>query len=147
MRTEEAEERADVVAEAMTWLRTPHEHGQCVKGAGVDCGRFLIAVFQACDVVPPIEPGAYPYDYHLHRNEERYLPLVESVAHRIHDEPKPGDIALFKFGRVISHGAIMLEPPDFIHTHVYQGVVLDSLEANATFRERLMGYWSVWPRE
>ncbi len=145
MRREEAEERADVISEAMTWLRTPHAHGQCAKGAGVDCGRFLLAVFEACELIEPIEPGEYPYDYHLHKNEERYLPLVERAAHRIEGEPRPGDIALFKFGRCISHGAIMLEAPDFIHAHVQQGVVLDSLEHNPYFSSRLAGYWSIWP--
>lgn len=143
----EVEERADVVTEALSWLRTPHAHGQCVKGAGVDCGRYLLAVFGTCRLIEPIEPGQYPYDYHLHRNEERYLPLVERAAHPIQGDPKPGDIALFKFGRVISHGAIVVEHPLIVHAHIYQGVVVDSLEANVLFRERLVGYWSIWPRE
>ncbi len=37
----EAEQRAAIVKEALTWLGTPFVYGACVKQVGVDCGRFL----------------------------------------------------------------------------------------------------------
>lgn len=61
----EQEQRAAVVAEARTWLGTPYHHEACVKGAGVDCGMLLRAVYIATGVMPKFEVESYPRDWHL----------------------------------------------------------------------------------
>ncbi len=142
---QEARARARVIVAAEGWLRTPHEHGACVPGAGVDCGRLLIAVFAGVGLIEEFDPGPYAYDYHLHRNEERYLPMVERFAAQVERAPLPGDLALFRFGRVISHGAIITAWPAIIHAHVRQGVVRDAVDTNVDLREHFAGIWSLWP--
>lgn len=44
--------RAQVVAEARSWLGTPWVHQHQVKGVAVDCAQHTIAVGQACGFVP-----------------------------------------------------------------------------------------------
>jgi cell wall-associated NlpC family hydrolase len=38
------DERAAVVAEARTWIKTPWRHMADIKGAGVDCAMLLVRV-------------------------------------------------------------------------------------------------------
>ena len=140
----EAEGRAAVVQEALSWQGTPYHHAARIKGAGVDCGQILAAVFEAAGLVPHIEPDEYPGDWCCHRGEERYLGHVEQYAHRIEGPPLPGDIVLYQWGRCISHGAIVVAWPQVIHAYVRQGVILDDAVANSALASRQVGFWSVW---
>ena len=140
-----AEQRQAVVAEALTWLRTPYEHQARVKGAGVDCGQLLAGVFAAVGVIPDPEIAAYPHDWHQHRSEERYLANVERFAHQVERDPLPGDIVLFRFDLAISHGAIVVAWPTIIHSYLRQGVVLDDAVRNHVLRSAQVGVWSIWP--
>ena len=108
--------RAAVVAEAESWLRTPYHHHARVKGAGVDCAQILIGVYGAVGLVEPFDTGEYPMDWMFHRDEERYLAWVERYAREV-AHPLPGDIAVWRFGRTFSHGAIVTEWPHIIHAY------------------------------
>ncbi len=138
-------ERNRVVAEAITWLGTPYHHHARVKGAGVDCGMFLAEVYETVGVMPHVEPGAYSTDWNLHRSEEKYLTQVEQFAARV-DTPQPGDIALFKYGRCVSHGAIVVEWPVVIHSYFGLGVVYANVEMESELTQRLVGVWSPWSK-
>ena len=142
--TEEQAQRLAVVQEALTWLGTPYHTMARVKGAGVDCGMILAEVFHQAGVVPQVDVEAYPADWHLHRGEERYLGVVEQFAGKVDREPLPGDLVLYKFGRCISHGAVVVAWPLIVHAYVRRGVVLDDAERNLDLEGRLAGTWSVW---
>ena len=116
MTATEKDQRAAVIAEARTWLRTEYHHQAHVKGGGVDCAWFLIEVYAAAGLIERFDPGYYPSDWMMHRDEERYLAWVEKYAHRV-DAPQPGDLAVWKFGRTFSHGAIVLDWPTIIHAY------------------------------
>lgn len=134
--------RAEVIAELKTWLGTPYHHQGKVKGAGVDCGQLLIEVFSAVGLSARFDAGYYPPDWHFHRSEERYLGWVQKYA-KPTETPRAGDIALFKFGRCISHGAIVVDWPLMIHSHLGIGCVY----VNATDAElngRLAGFYTVF---
>lgn len=109
--------RAAVIAEARTWLGTPYHSGAHVRGAGVDCGQLLIEVFATLGLVPRIDPGYYPGDWHLHRGDERYLAHVQQHAREIED-PQPADIVLMRFGRAFSHGGIFIGDGQMIHSYL-----------------------------
>lgn len=116
--------REKIVEEALTWLKTPYHHRGNVKGAGVDCAFFLIEVYAAVGLIERFDPGYYPMDIMMHRGEETYLAWVEKFG-KLVDAPKPGDIAVWKFGRIFSHGAIVIDWPNIIHAHrTERGVVL-----------------------
>lgn len=111
------------IEEAMTWIGTPHEHGQRCKGAGVDCGQFLIGVAAAVEIMPAIKVDYYPRDFHLHRDREWYKELVEQYAVEVLFPPKPGDIILYRQGRLYSHGGIVKSWPVIIHSYGGHGVI------------------------
>lgn len=134
--------RAAVVAEARTWLGTPYHHQGRIKGQGVDCAMLLLEVYHACGLVPYVDPRPYPPDWHLHRGQERYLEHVLQHAHAV-DQPRPGDIALYQFGRCVSHGAIVAEWPQIIHSYVREGCVLANGETGK-MAGRLRSFYSIF---
>jgi cell wall-associated NlpC family hydrolase len=143
----EAEQRAAVVAEALTWLGTPYHHQAALKGIGADCAMFPLAVYAEAGLIPAgIHVDDYPMDWAFHRDEERYLAMVERFGHRIDREHLGlGDFVVWRFGRTFSHGAIVVEPPRVIHAYVEAGsVTIDdiSLEGPLTMRPtRCYSFW------
>jgi cell wall-associated NlpC family hydrolase len=116
-------QRSLVVAEAETWLRTPYHHMGRVKGGGTDCLMLLVEVYKEAGVLPHIDVPFYPRDWNLHRDAERYLEGVMRHAREIDGPPRSGDVAVFKFGRCFSHGAIVGSWPRLIHAWWNAGVV------------------------
>jgi NlpC/P60 family putative phage cell wall peptidase len=114
--------RQRVVTEAEGWIGTPFHHAARVKGAGVDCLMLLAEVYERAGVVGHVDPPFYVPDWHLHRDAERYLEGLVPYARPV-EAPLPGDIALFRFGRTFSHGAIVTEWPRLIHAYWTIGVV------------------------
>jgi len=165
MRTEH-EARQAIIAEARSWIGTPYLHQGRVKGVGVDCAMLLLEVYERAGLVPHLElaetvvnPSTeiakYPPDWMLHRDEERYLEIVERFAQRLPDEerlpPLDGDIALYRWGRTISHGAIVDRWPRTIHAYSRSGQVEygegDRGEVGGPGpdgKPRLAGFWSLW---
>jgi len=137
------EQRARVVTEALTWLRTPYHHAARVKGAGVDCAQILIAVYAAVGLIEDFQPADYPSDWMLHRSEERYLGHVMQYAHQV-SAPQPGDIAVWKFGRCFSHGAIVIDYPSIIHAYRPDQMVGYGDATQGELRGREVTYWSFW---
>jgi NlpC/P60 family putative phage cell wall peptidase len=120
--------RAAVVREAESWIGTPFHHAARVKGAGVDCLMLLAEIYERAGVAPHIDPPFYVPDWHLHRDAERYLVGLTRYALEIPGPPQgtgplPGDIALFRFGRTFSHGAIVTLWPRLVHAYWSVGVV------------------------
>jgi len=117
--------RAAVVAEAESWLGTPFHHAARVKGApgpgreagGVDCLMLLAEIYERAGVMGHVEVPFYVPDWHMHRDAERYLEGLTQYAREIPGPPLPGDVALFRFGRTFSHGAVVVAWPRLIHAY------------------------------
>jgi cell wall-associated NlpC family hydrolase len=142
--------RDKVIEEAKTWKGTPHRNGARVKGAGVDCGQILIAVYESAGVLAKgsCDPGYYPADFAMHRGEENYLGWIEKYCDQIDletDAPQPGDVALFQFGRVISHAGIVTTWPRILHSYVGLGVIESDIKeailCDKKGASRLKGVW------
>ena len=160
----EVEARAAVIAEARSWIGTPYLHQGRVKGGGIDCAMLLLEVFERVGLVPHLtlietvsDPATqiahYPPDWMLHRDEERYLQIVERFARRLPagSAPDDGDIALYRWGRTISHGAIVDRWPRIIHAYSRSNQVEygegDRGEIGGPQPDghsRLAGFWSFW---
>jgi len=115
-----ADVRAAIVAEAMSWLGTPYVSNGLVKGSGTDCAMLLIGVYGNCGLIPKeYDPRPYPAQWHLHRNVEQYMNHVLRFAQEVPGPPEraplPGDMVMFKLGRVFSHGGIIIGWPNIIH--------------------------------
>ena len=81
--------RADIVAEARTWLGTPWVHQHCMKGVAVDCAQMVMDVARAC--------GQAPKDLHLSDYGRSPDGTIERMclAHMDpigQDDLKPGDV-------------------------------------------------------
>jgi len=144
----EAEGRAAVVAEAITWLRTPYHHRAKLKRIGVDCAQLVLAIYENVGLVPPFDTGDYPPDWHLHREVERYLAIIRRLAGEItRDQVQPGDVVLFRFGRAFSHGAIVTTWPQIVHASRPDGaVILGDLDGDVGLKARERMYFSFWAK-
>jgi NlpC/P60 family putative phage cell wall peptidase len=132
-----------IVAEARRWIGTPYHHQADIMGLGVDCAMILVRIFCDLGLVPPFDPRPYSTDWHLHRSEERYLGDVLRYAAKV-DDPQPGDIALFKFGRCLSHSGIIESiTPEIIMIHANMKAGYVERAEVRQFSERLAGYWRV----
>lgn len=134
--------RDDVIKEAISWVGTPYHHHGRVKGVGVDCAMLLAEVYARTGVLPAIDAGHYPTDWHLHRSEELFLAQIKLAGGVPVDPPAPGDVAMFRYGRTVSHGAIVIQWPVVVHSYIGQGVVYDDAD-NGPLRCRFAGAWSV----
>lgn len=130
---------------ALTWLGTPYHHHARIKGVGVDCVHLICAVTEAAGVAPPIDPGWYERTWHLSRNEELYMHELDRWAQRT-DEPRPGDIVLFKYGRTYSHAGIMLPGGEVVHAlnrGVHRGSVVQTHIEQAPLAGRSPLFWDI----
>ena len=140
-----SELRRRVVAEALSWVGTKFHHRQAVKGRGVDCAMSLIEWFASQGVIERFDPGEYPAAWYLHRDEERFLETVKQYAEKLPDgvEPLPADIALYRFGRCVSHGALIVDDTFIVHACAIARKV--ERRERAAMHDRLAGYWRVIP--
>lgn len=134
-----------VVAEAVSWLGVRYHHMADIKlpgaAGGVDCAMLLVRVFVDAGVVPPFDPRPYAPDFYLHSEEERYLGWVRQYGEPV-EEPQPGDVALFQFGRAIGHGGIYIGNDTMVHADRKAGaVVRTNIRANPYYWKRFRGYW------
>lgn len=149
-------ERQRVIAVAQSYLRTPYHHAGRVKGVGVDCLTLLALVYSESGLIDTPEIPHYPPDWHLHRSTERYLNGLLQYTREV-PVPQPGDIALWRFGRAFSHGAIVIQWPQIIHAYVGSGCVLEDANRAVWLRtvgesaqnrgkEREIKFFSCWGR-
>jgi cell wall-associated NlpC family hydrolase len=134
--------RDRVVAEARTWIRTPYHHLADIKGVGVDCAMLTWRVFHDLGLINVPDPRPYPIHWHLHRSEERYLLSFETWAHQLDkgQTPQPGDIALFTFGRTVSHSGVLTSADTMVHSYLGVGCFEVDIREHA---ERLHSFWSI----
>jgi cell wall-associated NlpC family hydrolase len=100
-----------------------------VRGVGADCLTLLAEVYEQAGLVPHIEVPYYPQQFMLHNGAERYLEGLLQYAVEVEGPPKPGDIALWKFGRCFSHAAIVVQWPLVVHAYVNRTCSLEDVSA------------------
>lgn len=145
--TSEAAMRAAIVAEARSWIGTPYHHMADIKGVGVDCGMILVRIFVDLGLVPAFDPRPYTNDWMLHRSDDHFLGELMARAHPV-ETPRPGDVALYRYGRCYSHGAVVVcsDPLTVVHAVLKYGSVVEEVVETSPFlsdRERAVKYASV----
>lgn len=138
--------REDITGEALSWLRTPYHFEARLKGVGVDCGTFLLCVFEACGYLGRVDVGHYSQQHHLHSSEEKYLGWVSKFSHEVPEsEAGPGDVVMYRVGRCFSHGSIVISWPDrIIHSVYRQGVILSHGTNESLIQGRARKFFSVF---
>jgi hypothetical protein len=123
------QEKALVIACALSWVGTPYADCAAVKGEAVDCAYLLLEVYVEAGLIERFDPGPYAPDWMMHRDEERYLQTVQRFAKReleAGDVPGPADVVVWKFGRCYSHGAIVTAWPYAVHAYSKSSIVEES---------------------
>jgi cell wall-associated NlpC family hydrolase len=124
--TEQAQ-RAAVIAEARTWLRTPWRHQSNIKGEAVDCAMFLIEIFARAGIIEWFDPRPYPRSWFVHQDEERFMNWITDKLHCAEipiDEARPGDVVLYRIGRCYAHGTLLVSPQLVIHAFYKNDAVI-----------------------
>jgi cell wall-associated NlpC family hydrolase len=152
------EYRQKLVIEAKSWIGTPYISNGLVKGrrGGTDCAMLLVGIYQNVGLVDKsFDPRPYPAQWHLHQNAEKYLEHMLFFAHEVPGPesraPLPGDIVLFKLGRVYSHGGIITVWPEIIHAVGGDRVLTCDLPKQFSGKRALWNlpkrFFSYWPEE
>jgi cell wall-associated NlpC family hydrolase len=117
---------ADVVAAARAWLGTPYHPCADIRGVGVDCGMLIVRVYVDLGLCAPFDPRPYAPDWHIHRDEERYLGFLLARCIEV-QAPEPGDIVALRYGRCWSHAGIvsLATPLTIIHAYAPARCVLE----------------------
>lgn len=121
--TEIEQAKLEVIEEAKTWLKTPYHHMARVKGAGCDCLTFIVEVYSKVGLIPE-QPNLpfYRGDFMRHNGDETYLNGFLLYGDRV-STPEIADIVLYKWGRVYSHGGIVINWPTIYHSVPGRGVM------------------------
>lgn len=144
----EKEIRAEIVAEALSFIDTPYHHNGRIKGVGVDCAMLPCLVYEAVGLIPHLEPEYSP-QWMMHRDEEQYLAWVRPYAREItRAELQPGDLVMWKFGRTYSHSAIVTAPPTVVHAVNKSGrVELTDIDRDAGLLARPALYFTLFGKD
>lgn len=130
--------RAQIVAEARTWIGTPYRHQASLKGVGCDCLGLVRGVWRALLGAEPEPVPAYARDWAEAASHE---PLAEAgFRNLVPVEPAafaPGDVVLFRWraGLVAKHAAIVSAADLMIHAH--DGASVAEVAIAAWWRRRL----------
>lgn len=117
------EQRKQIVDISLTWIGTKYRGWSRVKGAGVDCGQLLAAVFIEAGHIPAdIKlPTDYPLFIGQHRESTEYVDLVLRYFRQIPEsEVQPGDLVVWKLigSKAYCHAAIIKSWPSYcIHAY------------------------------
>jgi cell wall-associated NlpC family hydrolase len=137
-------QRAAVVAEARSCLRTPYHAHARIKGVGLDCATFLEVVYASANVfvardLPDLSP-----QWFLHADREWYLEHLSRYAVEYSDHPpQAGDIVCARHGRAYSHGAIVTAWPRVIHC--FPPCVMEtSVHYDPVYMGRPLKYFDPW---
>lgn len=94
-------------------------------------------------MVEEFDTDYYPMDWALHRGDERYLSYLLQYA-KPTDNPKAGDIAVFRFGRCVSHAGIMINENEMVHAWLRAKKVVVSRIDEGELNGRLAGFYTLF---
>lgn len=154
---DEATARAAFITEALSWVGTPFRDCADVKGpnGAVDCAMLLVRSAVDTGRLPPFDPRPYSPRWHLHRSEEKFLGWMTTLGAAEVERPRLGDIVLWQFGRVFSHGAILINSREIVHAYYAAGMALVSRRDEPLLRfisdgrfniPRPVKYFDLWRR-
>jgi NlpC/P60 family putative phage cell wall peptidase len=132
--------RADIIAEARSWIGTPYAHQASVKGIGCDCLGLVRGVWRAVYGKEPEQPPPYSRDWaEVHGRET----LAEAAGRHMiavaTDKIRPADVLLFamKDHSPAKHCAILTAPGRMLHSIEAHPVAEVSLWTGSGSRQRL----------
>ena len=123
------ERQALAIAEAHSWIGTRWRHWQSVKGRGVDCVHFVVAVVRAAGLLPDtFTVPSYARNVGMWEKSDGIADAIRAcpgvmVANVSLDAVEFGDVLVFQDGDCSSHVAILLADGLLWHSLSGTGVV------------------------
>lgn len=137
-----------LIAVARSWIGTPFDKGQAVRGVGVDCVRLAAEIYLRLGVISEFDPPPYHLDGGNHLDRSQVLEYLQAHGD-FHPVPGwwsqrpaeqwdvlPGDLLVMKIGRVEHHVGVVIDPPRFVHALASHGVI-ESTFMDPTYRSRV----------
>lgn len=115
--------RAQLIAEALTWERTPFHHQAALKGIGADC----IGLVRGSLAALGIEARGIPQNYGRGPDPLVLLAAVDASDQLGEIAPaaaQPGDLLLFRVKRDPRHFGLLVAPDRLLHADLSHGVVV-----------------------
>lgn len=131
-RTAQETARADIVAEAQSWLGTPFVHRASVRGGGADCVGLIRGIWRGFLGSEPFDIPPYTTDW---RHTGGVDILTQTLRRHFVERPigqaQDGDIIVFRMrlGAPARHCGIVAPDKSFIHAYYGKGVVESNLVA------------------
>lgn len=140
------DERNAIIKEALSWKGTKYHPEARIKGAGCDCGTFILQSFENVGLIKHIDLPHYPFDIACNCAVPTYLMKIKEFCKEVKRAAIPGDIIVYKFegSLVPHHAAIVVDDEYIIHSWVRQGVILSNRKG---YRSKEVGVFSFWEDE
>lgn len=133
--------RADIVAEARSWIGTPFQHQAHCKGVATDCAGVVRGVPQALGLYPGVEIAAYLRQPDPRRMRAELLRHLDPVAFR---DLLPGDVLHFRIDIDPQHLAIVTQREPLLAVHATsRPKIMRTIEfrVDAHWLRQLAGCW------
>ncbi|MFQ5774206.1 MAG: hypothetical protein ACE5GS_06800 [Kiloniellaceae bacterium] len=118
--------RAQIVAEARSWVGTPWAPAGAEKGVGANCLGFLAGVARNAGLAE-LAAAFAPYRGYALPPEPRalLLGLRRHLARIGRDQAGPADLLLFDLGGGLRHVAMLSAKGTIVHAHQSKGRVVE----------------------
>jgi NlpC/P60 family putative phage cell wall peptidase len=126
--------RADVIAEARSWLGTPFAHQGRLRGVGVDCAGIVIGVAHAL--------GISDFDHSGYGREPHGAMLTRLLNEHLIAIPvtEPAAVLEIAFAREPQHLAILTDVDTIVHAYQRIGACREH-SFGAHWRRRVRGIY------
>lgn len=124
---ETARRRALFINEGLSYVGTPFINCADIKGrnGGIDCAMLLVRSAVDTGLLPAFDPRPYPPQWFLHRSDERFVEWIEQkLGAKETDQPRIGDVIVFRFGHTFAHGTILVNSREVLHAWFSAGMCL-----------------------
>ena len=120
-----------LLAAAQRWLGTPFREYAHICGAGVDCVQPAAALLEEAGLATGLEFPPYSVDFGDYADSSPVLAWFKARPEWTAvpaEDIAPGDVLLFRVGRVVNHVGVALGGQRFCHCLRGHGVLISRLD-------------------
>jgi len=143
IKSHENELRLKIEEVARKWVGGSYHINGMIPYTHSDCHTILMMIYAEAQLIPLLTPQYYNAQFMLHTGDTKYFDTIKEYASET-SYPQKGDLILYRYGRVISHSAIILNYPEIIHSQVNNGTILDDATNPALVKrqEHIYSFWT-----